>query len=344
MSDVFISYAHEDRKWAMKLAETLQAKGWSVWWDRNIITGQAFDQSIEQELDTASAVTVLWSRHSVASEWVKNEAASAAERGVLVPAMIEQIKLPLEFRRRQTADLTGWHGDPGHGGLQALCDGLTVVISGKMPLKLHEASPYTSKKPWWQERRKWLTAAILAMILGGGVFWFVGRGPTSFKPIPAAGSSTSYRKDIYNTLGRAQYEALSVMGQDKARAIALIDQNMNDIDKALQSFPNDTDFLVLKGYAAKNVYQSSKNLLDVGRRRIYLNQARKSFENALETDRNNAGAHNGLGNVLFFEGKYDEAIDQHDIALRLTNGQYPAAKEDKDLVERVKKGEVTIDF
>lgn len=56
MSDVFISYAHEDRASAELLAQILQAKGWSVWWDRNIVAGQSFDQIIEHELDTAKAV------------------------------------------------------------------------------------------------------------------------------------------------------------------------------------------------------------------------------------------------------------------------------------------------
>ena len=110
MADIFISYANEDRELAGRLASALESCGWSVWWDRKIVAGQAFDEAIERELETAKSVVVLWSRHSVASEWVKNEAAAAAERGVLVLAQIEQVKLPLEFRRRQTADLTGWDG------------------------------------------------------------------------------------------------------------------------------------------------------------------------------------------------------------------------------------------
>jgi len=60
MTDVFISYASEDREQAAKLASELGAFGWSVWWDRKIITGQAFDQAIERELETAKSVVVLW--------------------------------------------------------------------------------------------------------------------------------------------------------------------------------------------------------------------------------------------------------------------------------------------
>jgi hypothetical protein len=41
VTDVFVSYAREDRDRAHKLANALAAFGWSVWWDRKIITGES---------------------------------------------------------------------------------------------------------------------------------------------------------------------------------------------------------------------------------------------------------------------------------------------------------------
>ena len=128
MTDVFLSYANEDRERAATLARSLEAAGWSVWWDRKIVAGHAFDEAIERELETAKSVVVLWSRSSVTSEWVKNEAAAAAERDVLVPASIERVRLPLEFRRKQTADLADWTGDTPHEGFQALCAGIADPV------------------------------------------------------------------------------------------------------------------------------------------------------------------------------------------------------------------------
>ena len=116
MADIFISYASEDAVRAGKMAEAFGTMGWSVWWDRRIIVGQRYDQIIERELEGAKSVVVLWSEHSIGSEWVRNEAAVGARRGVLVPAMLERVQLPLEFSRKQTADLTGWNGDASHSG------------------------------------------------------------------------------------------------------------------------------------------------------------------------------------------------------------------------------------
>ena len=66
MSDIFISYAREDRSRAQELAAVLEGQGWSVWWDRSIPPGRSFDQVIEEALVGAKCVLVLWS-HAMAS-------------------------------------------------------------------------------------------------------------------------------------------------------------------------------------------------------------------------------------------------------------------------------------
>ena len=95
MADVFISYAKEDRDFAVRLSRAFEAIGWSVWWDRKLFVGESFDLTIERELSQAKIVVVLWSRLSVSRPWVRNEARYAAERGVLAPATIDNVRLPL---------------------------------------------------------------------------------------------------------------------------------------------------------------------------------------------------------------------------------------------------------
>ena len=160
MTDVFISYAREDRDRAHKLADALAAFGWSVWWDRKIITGEAFDQAIERELETAKSIVVLWSEHSIASEWVKSEAAVASERGVLVPALIDSVKLPLEFRRKQTADLIGWDGEPSHSGLQALCEGISARIPISRPWMSEDSAQWVGRERSLQRLHHHLERAL----------------------------------------------------------------------------------------------------------------------------------------------------------------------------------------
>jgi hypothetical protein len=179
MTDVFISYASEDRERAHQLASALAALGWSVWWDRKIITGQPFDEAIEHELETAKSVVVLWSKHSIASEWVKNEAAVAAERGVLVPALIENVKLPLEFRRKQTADLIGWAGDTSQSGFQALCEGVAAKM-GSAPL--HQPIPH-QRQTFHGSRRRALVAIFAVVVSLGLGIYFINLWRTTPAPI-----------------------------------------------------------------------------------------------------------------------------------------------------------------
>ena len=56
MAYIFISYASEDRDRVKPLAKALEDQSWSVWWDREIIVGQSFEEVIEQALDEALSV------------------------------------------------------------------------------------------------------------------------------------------------------------------------------------------------------------------------------------------------------------------------------------------------
>ena len=111
MSDVFISYAHDDREAARRFADALEAEQLSVWIDESLRSGEAYDQVIEQALREARAVVVLWSKKSVDSRWVRAEATLADRSGTLAPAMIEPCERPIMFELTHTADLSAWSGD-----------------------------------------------------------------------------------------------------------------------------------------------------------------------------------------------------------------------------------------
>lgn len=110
ISDIFLSYKSEDRPKAKIFAEALEQHGYSVWWDRVIPPGKTYDQVIEEALDSAKCVIVLWSKESVTSNWVKNEVREGVRRRVLIPILIDDVKIPFEFRHIQAAQLIDWQG------------------------------------------------------------------------------------------------------------------------------------------------------------------------------------------------------------------------------------------
>ena len=71
MSDIFISYAKEDRERARELAEALDGLGWSVFWDREIPIGSSWAEQIGSELEGTRCVLACWSAAAGGSRWVR---------------------------------------------------------------------------------------------------------------------------------------------------------------------------------------------------------------------------------------------------------------------------------
>jgi len=107
---IFLSYAHADRAKAQRLASILEQAGYTVWWDALVEGGSRFAKSIDEALDKADAVVVLWSKHSVESDWVRDEAAQGRDRQRLVPLSLDGTVPPLGFRQIQVIKLSSWHG------------------------------------------------------------------------------------------------------------------------------------------------------------------------------------------------------------------------------------------
>jgi adenylate cyclase len=107
MARVFLSYARENAGEAQALAEAIGAAGHHVWWDRHVHGGLRFADEIDRELKEAEVVVVLWSRDSIGSAWVQDEAAEGRDSGRLVPVTLDACKPPLGFRQYQTLNLSG---------------------------------------------------------------------------------------------------------------------------------------------------------------------------------------------------------------------------------------------
>ena len=128
MADIFLSYSREDRSVAESLAAILPTHGWTLYWDRHLLAGEVFDDVLEREITAAKCVLVLWSGKSIASQWVRNEADEGATRNAMVSVRIEDVRVPLAFRRIQAADLVGWRGDPSDQRLTEVIRAISALL------------------------------------------------------------------------------------------------------------------------------------------------------------------------------------------------------------------------
>jgi hypothetical protein len=144
MADIFLSYASEDRELIKPLVEVLETQGFSVWWDRAIASGSRWDDVIQRELEASSAVVVVWTHNSVASDWVRTECMEALGRDILFPVRLDSASVPLAFRRTQAANLEGWVADEENAELNHFVKGLRQFLAG---VSESAPSPEPEQKP-----------------------------------------------------------------------------------------------------------------------------------------------------------------------------------------------------
>lgn len=140
MSDIFISYARENRNKIERLTKEFENIGWSVWWDRKIPPGKTFAQVIEEELADAGCVVVVWSKYSVKSNWVQEEADEGLRRGILIPILIDDIVPPIGYRRIQALNLIEWDPAEGSQNFQFLTENIAQIL--ERPSSAHEAEKF----------------------------------------------------------------------------------------------------------------------------------------------------------------------------------------------------------
>jgi hypothetical protein len=131
---IFISYASEDRERIIPIVKALEEQGWSTWWDSTSIpVGKTWRQFIDEGLEAARCVLVIWSKTSVYSEWVLDEADFGKERKILVPAIIDDVRPPLGFRQMQAANLVNWNGNTNNPEFKSLLHAIEEIIGPPKP-------------------------------------------------------------------------------------------------------------------------------------------------------------------------------------------------------------------
>src|SRR6185503_5520476 len=182
MTDIFISYANEDRERAAQVAQLLELEGWRVWWDRRIPAGRSWRSVLEDAVGDSRCMVVLWSKHSVKSPWVAEEAEEARRlEKTLMPVLIERVDPPLGFRAIQAANLIDWNGAPDHPAARLLIADLKSLL-GQSEVTSHTGIPHLEPTPADPRRDSlaWLTqhgskaafgAVVVLAALGAWQVW-----------------------------------------------------------------------------------------------------------------------------------------------------------------------------
>ncbi len=131
MTDVFISYARNDRKRVRLIALGLTAEGFSVWWDPEIKPGARWNDVLRRALEGATVVVTCWSPESAKSRWVIAETTHASNEQRLVPCTVRSCHPPIPFNMIQSADLSHWRGNPDDPDWLALLQQVKRLVDAK---------------------------------------------------------------------------------------------------------------------------------------------------------------------------------------------------------------------
>jgi tetratricopeptide (TPR) repeat protein len=173
MAQVFLSYDREDGAKARVVAQALERAGHFVWFDLHIKGGAEYGKVIEQALDAADAVVVMWSAQSVDSAWVRDEAAAGRDKNCLIPVLLEGVNPPMGFRQYQNLDFTGWKGRGKPPRLGDLLESIEALGERSAEAPLPVSRPPTAATPK-RAMPRWLVVAGLAVLAIVALGLFVG--------------------------------------------------------------------------------------------------------------------------------------------------------------------------
>lgn len=161
MADVFLSYARGNAAEAQRIAADLRSCGFSLWFDEHLPAHRAFSEVIEEQLEAAQAVVVLWSKEAVGSQWVRSEANRGREKERLVQIRLDDARLPMPFDQIQCADLADWDGDPDAPAWRCVVGSIAQLANCDVTDEGIRASAARTRSGGTQRRR---------LLIAGGAF------------------------------------------------------------------------------------------------------------------------------------------------------------------------------
>lgn len=106
--DVFLAYVHQDQEVASALFRELEGQGFRVWFDRQTLrAGDAWTEEVQQRIEEAKVLLVLWSPAAARSKGVVAEIELTLKRQTELPAEELQVSRAEErpARNRVAAEI-----------------------------------------------------------------------------------------------------------------------------------------------------------------------------------------------------------------------------------------------
>jgi hypothetical protein len=174
MADVFLSYARHDEEKARRIADLLVAEGYDVWWDADMPPHRAYSDVIQEEVDRAKAVLVIWSKDAIASEWVRAEADMARNAHKLVQLSVDETSPPLPFNQIHVVSLADWRGGRDDVEWQRIVRSIAEILGRPTapPSPARRAKSILARLQGLARNRRrlaWIAAGVAApLLLGAG--------------------------------------------------------------------------------------------------------------------------------------------------------------------------------
>lgn len=134
MYDIFLSYSSKDLERVRPLFDALTAQGWVVFWDHiSIRAGSNWRTKIDKSINASRCVIVIWSKNSIKSEYVIEEAEIAIKRKILVPISLDNVGPPFGFSQRQTLSFKSLHCKPNDPSYEKLLESISHLMDRPIP-------------------------------------------------------------------------------------------------------------------------------------------------------------------------------------------------------------------
>jgi tetratricopeptide (TPR) repeat protein len=344
LAQIFLSYSREDLERVGPLVEALENEGYTVWWDRALNPGENFETTIDHEIQQAGCVVALWTEYSVQSQWVRNEAMEGMDRGVLVPAQLDDVRIPVAFKQVQTADFRDWPQSIETEEYRKFIKVIQATLNpDQQPTEpslngLGDMRPH-GKRRRRRKRERIIPALVLALVVAASVATYqTWRNsqvpvPSHEKPVEAlTESKAAYRNYQRGTdlLRRGQKHNIDeAIGQfeaatraDPGFAVAYAAMCRAHIESYQLSYATDDVDLARTSCGKARELDPDHSLVQLALAELSetggeLDAAREHYKRSLSLDPSNADATGGLAQVYYQQGEYQLAEEMFIEATRL---------------------------